>query len=148
MLTLTELNQAVSQTIAAALSETAFHDVEVFGEDAIAERPYIKVLLSSASSSLYNTTCRERTLLYKVSFYARNPEQFNSENLEMQDIMERTLLGGLSVEGVQIPVQTVLSKIEETVLTCSVELTMIEVMPDVNTSELTEELQFREVIKE
>lgn len=148
MLTLTMLNQAVSQTIVAALSETAFHDVKVFGGDAAAERPYIKVLLSSASSSRYNTTCRERTLTYRVSFYARNPEQFDIENLEMQDILERTLFGGLAVEGVHIPVQTVLSKIEETVLTCSFELIMIEVMPDVDTSEMTEELQFREVIKE
>ena len=148
MLTLTTLSEAVIQSIAAALSGTTLQDVRVLGGDAAMERPSVKVLLSSASSRQYNATCRERTLTYKVFFYARNPLQFNLENLTMQGILEGALLAGLTVGGVYIPVETVSFNMEDTVLTCSFVLTMLETLPDLDTSEITEELKFKEVNQE
>lgn len=147
MLTLLQITKAVNDKIKSALTGTAFSAVQIVASD-VSEpiiRPSIKVMLEDSSNGKFNAQCREKTLTFRVYFFAQNINKYRIDNLKMQDIIENAFLDGLYVDGAYIPTDSVESEVVDTVLICSFDIYTIELLPDTDTSEIIEELNFKEV---
>lgn len=140
MLTLTQTTKAVNDTIKAVSS------VLIVASD-VSEpiiRPSIKVMLEDSSSGLFNAQCRERSLTYRVYFFAKDANKYRMDNLAMQEAIESAFLDGLRVDGTHIPIASVDSDVVDTVLVCTIELYAVELLPDTDASEQIEEIIFKE----
>lgn len=147
MLTLIQIAKAVNDTILTALSGTDLSSVPVVASD-VSEpivRPSIKVMLEGTSSGLFNAQCREKSLTYRIYFFAKDANKYRVDNLKMQEILEGAFLDGLWLDGAHIPIASVDSELVDTVLICSVELYAVELLPDTGNSEPIEEIIYKEV---
>lgn len=73
---------------------------------------------------------KERTLITRVYFFAKNSQKPKIENIKMQEIIENAFLEDLKVtDTFYIPIDTVESDISDGVLICSFELGTLELLP-------------------
>lgn len=150
MLTVWELNKAVVDKIKTALADTNFSTVSMVGEDVLEpiERPSLKVCIEDSQNGKFNASCREKTITFRIYYFAKDRHEYKIENAEMQDILENAFLEDLEVtEGFFIPIESVDSEVSDTVLICSFDLYIVELLPDTDTSEPMEELEYKEEIK-
>lgn len=143
MVTILEINKAIDDKIKAALIGTTFSAVPIKAEDLSEpiKRPSIKVKIENSANGLFNSQCREKNLTVRVYFFASDLRKYKIENAKIQDIIETAFLDDLEVkEGFFIPIDTVDSEVIDTVLECSFELYMVELLPDTDTSEPMETL--------
>ena len=143
MLTLIEINKAVNKMIEDTLQNTIFKDVKIVPED-IAEpivRPSIKIDMESSINRKFNSNCGEKTLIFRVYFFAKNKNKYNIDNLKMQDILETAFLDGLRVsDDYYIPISEVTSEVTDTVLVCSFDIYAVEILPETDTNDIMENL--------
>jgi len=135
MLTLMQINKAVDDTIESALHNTEFATVSVWAKD-ISEpikRPSLKVAIGPSKNGRLNASYREKTLTIRVYFFASNLKKYKIENTKMQDILESAFLDGVYVNGAYIPIETVESDVTDTVLICSFDLYIAELVADKRT---------------
>lgn len=148
MLTLIGISKAVNDCIEAALAGTAFVGVPLLATD-IAEpiiRPSIKVMLDSGQNGLFNASSREKTLTFRIHFFAESEYKYRLDNLKMQEIIEGAFLHGLTADGAYVPIDSVETTIADTVLVCTIEIYAIELLPDTGASEQIEEIIFKEAL--
>lgn len=133
MVTLLEINKSINDKIKAALVGTSFSTVPIIAED-LSEpiiRPSIKVQIESSTNGLFNSQCREKNLTVRVYFFASDRNKYKIENAKMQDIIENAFLDDLEVkEGFFIPINEIESEVVDSVLECSFELYMVELLPE------------------
>ena len=142
MLTLMQITKAVHDTIKTASS------APLVASD-VSEpitRPSIKVMLEDSSSGLFNAQCRERSLTYRVYFFAKDANKYRMDNLATQEAIEDAFLDGLRVDGAHIPIASIGSDVVDTVLVCTIEIYAIELLPDTDASEQIEEIIFKEAL--
>jgi len=143
MVNLIDVHKSVEKRIKQALIGTSFSTIELTPEDITENfpRPSIKVRLENSTNGKYNSTCREKTLTYRVYFFAKDRYKPAIDNMKMQDIIENTLLEDLEViEDFFIPIENVNSEVSDGVLICSFDLYCVELLPDTDTSEMMETL--------
>lgn len=147
MLTQLQINQTIDEKIRATLANTTFSAVKIVAVDDPIVRPAIQIKIENSSVGLADSRCREMALSFQIHFFAADPNQYHVDNMNMQNLIETALLGGIYVDGAYIPIDLVKSTVLDTVLICSFDIYTVELLPDTDTSEITEELKFREVTK-
>lgn len=149
MITLLEINKAINDKIKSALVGTVFSAVPLLAED-VSEpiiRPSMKVAIENSENGKFNSKCREKTLTASVYFFAKDRYKYKLDNTTMQDLLENTFLEDLEVNGAYIPIKSIDSETTDTVLVLNLNLYLIELMPDLDTSEPMEILYLKEEIK-
>lgn len=150
MITLLQINKAIIDRIKSALVGTEFSTVPIVAED-ISEpivRPSLKVGIEDSINGKFNSRCREKTLTCNIYFFAKDRNKYKLVNTKMQELIENTFLDDLKIEeGFYIPIDSVESEVSDTVLICSFVLYTIELLPNTDTSEPMEQLNYKEGIK-
>lgn len=112
-------------------------------------RPSIKVQIENSTNGKFNAHNREKSLTCRVYFFAEDRYKYKIDNTKMQDILENAFLDDLQVkESFFIPIDNVESEVADTVLICSFDLYVIELIPDNDLSEPIEDLIYKGVVKE
>lgn len=112
-------------------------------------RPSIKVQIENCANGKFNAHNREKSLTCRVYFFAEDRYKYKIDNTKMQDILENAFLDDLQVkESFFIPIDNVESEVADTVLICSFDLYVIELIPDNDLSEPMEDLIYKGVVKE
>ncbi|MGN2369259.1 phage tail terminator family protein [Clostridium cagae] len=133
MITLLEINKGINEAIEAALNETEFCNVTIRAEDLKEDivRPSIKVMMDDGTSGKFNSCCKERTLTVRVYFYAKNKDKPKIENIKMREIIENAFLEDLKVSDTfYIPIDNVESVVTDGVLICTIDLEILEIIPE------------------
>ncbi|MDD2217955.1 MAG: hypothetical protein PHW03_05880 [Eubacteriales bacterium] len=148
MITLLQINKAINDRIKSALVGTDFSSAPIMAED-VSEpiiRPGLKVGIESSTNRKFNFKCREKNLTCSIYFFAKDRYKYKIDNAKMQEIIETAFLEDLEVEeGFYMPIETVESETADTVLVCSFDLYAVELLPDTDTSEPMEQLNYKEV---
>lgn len=149
MIALSTILKSVNQNILNALANTDYKDVEIISKDFTDGiiRPSIRVLYNS-NSGKYNASLKERLLNIKILFYAKDKNNYNLDNINMQDILENVFLEDLFIqEGFYMPycnsngdIEGIESDIVDTVLQCSFNLYSRENIYDDSALDNMEEL--------
>lgn len=93
--------------------------------------PSIKVAIDNCVNSKFNAHNRKKALTVRIYYFASDRYKFKIENAKMQEIIENAFLDGLIIEeGFYIPIEQVESDITDTVLICSFDLNIIELLPE------------------
>jgi hypothetical protein len=147
MITLTQINKGINDTIYAALVGTGFEGVKIIAEDTTEiTRPSLKVMLPSTQTGRFNNILKERTLTVRVYFFAKDRYKYKLDNLKMQDILENAFLEDVKVTDTfympLISEEGVESIVTDTVLECSFDLYSLEEIYDDSNLEPIEELNF------
>ncbi|MBN7773171.1 phage tail terminator family protein [Clostridium aminobutyricum] len=146
MLTLLEIDVAISDKIRAALQGTALENVPLqleYDSDTVI-RPSIKVAIESAKTTKLNSNSIDKTLTARVYFFAANMFQYKADFSEMQAILESSLLDGIVVGEVYIPITSLNSEVVDGTLKLSLDLYIVELLPDTDPSEWMENLEYKE----
>lgn len=133
MVTLIEINAAINRLIREALRETPFATVPLEAEEVMEgiNRPSLKVSMEGTNHGNFNASCRECTLTCRVYFFAKDQTKYKFDNAAMQDILSNALLEGLYIKpGFFVPVDSVDCEVTDTVLACSFELYIVELLPE------------------
>lgn len=144
MVTLIDINKAITSKIRQAIVDTEYSDVSIPATDVTESiiRPSIKFSIENSSNGKFNANCREKTLTCRVYFFAKDRTKYNLDNIKIQDILETAFLDGLTVkESFLIPIESVESEVTDGVLVCSFDLYTLELLPDTDaTNEMMENL--------
>lgn len=106
-------------------------------------RPSIKVAIDNCVNGKFNAHNREKALTVRIYYFASDRYKFKIENAKMQEIIENAFLDGLIIEeGFYIPIEQVESDITDTVLICSFDLNIIELLPE-QTGEPMENIEIK-----
>jgi hypothetical protein len=156
MVTLIEINKAIDIKIKDSLKTTEFKSVPIVAED-VSEpivRPSLKVEIDNTTDSNFNANCKEKNLVCRVYFFAKDKDKYKLDNTKMRDILSNALLSGIYVKpGFFVPIENVECEVSDTVLICSFDMYSVELWPDQTINdlgepiELMEELEFEGVIK-
>lgn len=147
MLTPLQIKNEIDVKVRSILVNTPFSNVRVLAWEQETIRPAIKVLFEKSSIGTFSSTCRDLSLSFSIHFFAADPNQYTVDNMNMQDMITNALLEGLYVNGSYIPISSVTSLWENTILICNFEVNTVELLPEIETSEILEEIKIREVIK-
>ncbi len=149
MIALSSILKAVNQNILNALADTDYSNVKITSKDFTDGiiRPSIRVLYNS-SAGKYNASLKERLLNIKILFYAKDKNNYNLDNINMQDILENAFLEDLFIqEGFYMPycnsngdIEGIESEVVDTVLQCSFNLYSRENIYDDSALDNMEEL--------
>jgi len=159
MITLKEINKAITNTIKAALINTEFEGVEIIPEDTKealkketdgsvinVTRPSIKVTFDNGQSAKFNSQLKERTLPVRVYFFAKDRYKSKLDNLAMQDLLENAFLEDVKVtDTFYMPITSeegVQSSTTDGVLQSTFDLYSLEEIYDDSNLENIEELNF------
>ncbi len=137
MVTLIEINKAITSKIRQAIADTEYRDIPIPATDVTESmiRPSLKFFIEASSNGRFNANCREKALTCRIYFFAEDRNKYNLDNIEMQDILETAFLDGVTVkEGFYIPVESVESEVVDGVLISSFDLYTLELLPDTDTT--------------
>lgn len=137
MVTLIDINKAITSKIRQVIANTEYSDVPIPAQDITESiiRPSLKFFIEASSNGKFNANCREKTLTCRIYFFAKDRTKYNLDNIKIQDILETAFLDGLTVkEGFYIPVENVESEVTDGVLVCSFDLYALELLPDTDTT--------------
>jgi len=146
MVTLLEINKAIDDRIKTAKSGTEFSTVPIVAED-VSEpivRPSLKVNIEYGSNNKFNSNCREKNLTCRIYFFAKDRNKYKFDNAKMQDIFENAFLEDLEIkESFFVSIDNFESEVSDTVLICSFDLLVVELLPDTDPVdiELMEEIK-------
>lgn len=103
------------------------------------ERPSIKINIEDCDTEKIGL-CRARNPTVRIYFFAKDREKYRIDNINMQELIEETLLDGLYVtEDFYIYIDEITSTVTDTVLVCSFNLeTLEEIDYDLNLEPLQE----------
>lgn len=146
---LSTILKAVNQNILNALTDTNYNKIKIESKnftDGIT-RPSIRVLYSTGTGK-FNSALKERLLNIKILFYAKDKNNYNLDNINMQDILENAFLEDLLIqEGFYMPycnsngdIEPMTSDIVDGILQCSFNLYSRENIYDDSALDNMEEL--------
>lgn len=134
MISLLEINKAVNDKIKHALSDSSFKDVPIIASD-LSEpivRPSLKITFDDGNTGKFNSCMKERTLTYRVYFFASDLKKYKIENTKVQDLIENEFLTPLKVtDTFFIDVDEVEANTSDTVLICSFDIETLEDIPEI-----------------
>ncbi|ACL77246.1 phage tail terminator family protein [Ruminiclostridium cellulolyticum] len=142
MVTLIDINKAITSKIRQAIADTEYSDVPIPAIDVTESiiRPSIKFSIENSSNGKFNANCRQKTLICRIYFFAKDRTKYNLDNIKMQDILENAFFDGITIkEGFFIPIDNVESEVTDGVLICSFDMQTIESLPDDSESSETME---------
>lgn len=146
MLTLLEVDVAISDKIRAALQGTTLENVPLqleYNSDTII-RPSIKVAIEGAKTTKVNSNSIDKTLTARVYFFAAKLFEYKADFSEMQAILESSLLEGLVIGDCYIPITSLSTEIVDGTLKMSLDLYIVELLPDTDPSEWMQNLEYKE----
>lgn len=146
MITFDQINIAINEKIKNAIKDVFEYDVPLVAED-ISEpiiRPSIKVIFENSNSAKFNEHCKERNISYGVYFFAKNRQTPKPENIAIREAIENEFINDIQVtDTFFIPVENLEFETSDGVLIVSFDLYTIEILPDTDTSEIMEEINFK-----
>ncbi len=146
MITLLDVNKAVNDRVKMALKGCFDYDVPTVAED-LSEpiiRPSIKVIPEGLTVGKFNSSCKERTLTYRVYFFSKDRKKPKFENTKVQEALESEFINDLAVSSdFIIPIEDISFEISDGILIMTFELYTIELLPDNDTNEMMEELEVK-----
>jgi hypothetical protein len=151
MVTLIEINKAINDSIKGALALTEYNPNELIVAEDVSEpiiRPSIKVAIENSTNGKFNANCREKNLTCRVYFFAKDRNKYKLDNVKMQELLENTFIEGLKIkEGFHIPIESVESEVTDTVLICSFDLYVVELLPEATTNPIGELIEPMEALE-
>lgn len=147
MITLVDISKSINKMIEGAVKDLFSYEVPIVAEELQEPiiRPSIKVIFDGISTGKFNSQYRERTLTCRVYFFAKNRYRPKIENMKIQETIENAFLEGIEIEPEFIvPIEKLEFKVSDSVLVCSLDINMIEILPDKDKSEIMENLEFTE----
>lgn len=146
MITFNQISIAINEKIKKAVKNVFEYDVPLVAED-ISEpiiRPSIKVLFENSNSAKFNEQCKERNISYSVYFFAQNRQKPKPENIAIREAIETEFINDLQVtDTFFVPIENLEFETSDDVLIVSFDLYTIELIPDTDTSEIMEEINFK-----
>ena len=146
MIAFNQINIAINEKIKNAIKDVFEYDVPLVAED-ISEpiiRPSIKVIFENSNSAKFNEHCKERNVSYGVYFFAKNRQAPKPENIAIREAIENEFINDIQVtDTFFIPVENLEFETSDGVLIVSFDLYTIELLPDIDTSEIMEEINFK-----
>lgn len=146
MIAFNQINIAINEKIKNAIKDVFEYDVPLVAED-ISEpiiRPSIKVIFENSNSAKFNEHCKERNVSYGVYFFAKNRQAPKPENIAIREAIENEFINDIQVtDTFFIPVENLEFETSDGVLIVSFDLYTIELLPDTDTSEIMEEINFK-----
>ena len=111
------------------LKKSEFKDVKIVSEEVEGTiiRPSLKVELEDITSELYNAFKTQKTISFRIYFFAKDRYNYKIDNLKMAEIFDKTFIDILKInDNFYVEINEVNIETIDTVLTCSFELTYIE----------------------
>lgn len=146
MITFNQINLAINEKIKKAIKNVFEYEVPLVAED-ISEpimRPSIKVIFENSNSAKFNEQCKERNISYSVYFFAKNKQKPKPENIAIREAIENEFINDIQVtDTFFIPVENLEFETSDGVLIVNFDLYTIELLPDTDTNELMEEINFK-----
>ena len=145
MISLQNLNRAVCDLYRQAL-ERAGVDAPLLAEDVSAPivRPSGKVELEDGADVRLLSSGRERTVTFRLYYFAADRERPKLENLAVRQALGETFLDGITVEDLYLGIDEGLSfAVTDGVLAATLDLTLTEPIPEAE-AEPMESLVYRE----
>ena len=145
MISLQNLNRAVCDLYRQAL-ERAGVDAPLLAEDVSAPivRPSGKVELEDGADARLLSSGRERTVTFRLYYFAADRERPKLENLAVRQALGETFLDGITVEDLYLGIDEGLSfAVTDGVLAATLDLTLTESIPEAE-AEPMESLVYRE----
>ena len=145
MISLQNLNRAVCDLYRQAL-ERAGVDAPLLAEDVSAPivRPSGKVELEDGADARLLSSGRERTVTFRLYYFAADRERPKLENLAVRQALGETFLDGITVEDLYLGIDEGLSfAVTDGVLAATLDLTLTEPIPEAE-AEPMESLVYRE----
>ena len=134
MITLLEINKAVTEKIKHALADSEFSSVPIIASD-LSEpivRPSLKVFLEEGTAGKFNSCMKERTLTVRVYIFATDLKKYKIENTKVQDLIENEFLTPIKVtDTFYIDVDEVEANTNDKVLICSFNIETLEDIPEI-----------------
>ena len=145
MISLQNLNRAVCDLYRQAL-ERAGVDAPLLAEDVSAPivRPSGKVELEDGADARLLSSGRERTVTFRLYYFAADRQRPKLENLAVRQALGETFLDGITVEDLYLGIDEGLSfTVTDGVLAATLDLTLTEPIPEAE-AEPMESLVYRE----
>ena len=145
MISLLSLNKAVCDRYQQAL-EAAGTDAPLLAEDVSGPiiRPSGKVELEDGADARILASGRERTVTFRLYYFASDKDRPKLENLAVRQAMGEAFLDGLAVEDTYLGIDEGVSfTVTDGVLVGTLDLTLTEPVPEA-VGELMEILEYRE----
>lgn len=146
MITFNQINIAINEKVKKAIKDVFEYDVPLVAED-VSEpitRPSIKVLFENSNSAKFNEQCKERNISYNVYFFAKNRQKPKPENIAIREAIENEFIHDVQVtDTFFIPIENLGFETSDGVLIVNFDLYTIELLPDTDTNEIMEEINFK-----
>lgn len=146
MITFNQINIAINEKIKKAIKDIFEYDVPLVAEY-ISEpiiRPSIKVIFENSNSAKFNEQCKERNISCSVYFFAKNRQAPKPENIAIREAIENEFINDIQVtDTFFIPVENLEFETSDGVLIVNFDLYTIELLPDTDTNEIMEEINFK-----
>lgn len=145
MISLLSINQAVCNVYRQALG-SAVPDAPLLAEDISAPivRPSGKVELEDGTDARLFASGRERTVTFRLYYFASDREHPKLENLAVREAIGEAFLDGITVEDTYLGIDEGVSfTVTDGVLVATLNLTLTEPIPEAE-GEPMETLEYRE----
>lgn len=145
MISLQSLNKAICDRYRQALKQAGV-DAPLLAEDVSAPivRPSGKVELEDGADARLLSSGRERTVTFRLYYFAADKDRPKLENLAMRQALGEAFLDGITVEEMYLGIDEGLSfTVTDGVLVATLELTLTEPVPEAE-AEPMETLKYRE----
>lgn len=145
MISLQSLNQAVCDRYRQALKRVGT-DAPLLAEDVSAPivRPSGKVELEDSTDARLLESGRERTVTFRLYYFAANKDRPKLENLAVRQAIGEAFLDGITVEDTYLGIDEGVSfTVTDGVLVATLDLTLTEPIPEAD-GEPMETLEYRE----
>lgn len=118
MINLIDINKHITSTIREGSKGTELEGIEIIPYDITEgfKRPSLKIDVTSGVLEHLNPNYLNRSLTVRVYFFASDVIRYKIENLKAQYILEMSLVNGIKVENLNIPVYDIDSNIIDSVL--------------------------------
>lgn len=144
MIQLKALNKAVCDMYKAALS-AAVPKAKLLSEDVRkpAAPPFGKVELEDGSDALLLASGRERTATFRLYYFAKDKDRPKLENLTVREAVGAAFAGGVAVGDLLLfPEDGVSFTVADGVLVATLDLVLDEAVPEDESAELMETLEY------
>lgn len=145
MMTLLKINHAINNAIKETLNDMEI-TIPIVTNDVLEPiaRPSIKLSFENGKNGKLNNRCREKSLTCRIYYFPKDRNKNKFDILQMQDLIEQTFIEGFYVEdSFYIPIETVESTIIENILICSFNISMFEIIEEMNEAEYIEEIKYK-----
>lgn len=154
MLTLLQIDKAVTEKIKSVLAGTEFENIPFVEESGITENPVgaeegsetrqtgpsIKTVFYNLKATKFNESCKERTVSMGIVFLAGNTGSTKETHSKMEQLLENALMEEIYSADTYLPVSNILMQAAELELKVTFEVYLLELLPNTKEEEPMENL--------